>query len=162
MTLDNQVSLDLLGKNIHDVPSAYTSLPDAPSHEDFYTLDKPGKFLGKEYLSIFLSVNEDRIIELIIISLDGFIIDKSFYDALVEKYGEPNGMYKRGEVISQEPEKVYDDGFIIGPVTRSTIEECTFEESPLIIAWNKEDYDIEVWSRNRIFFGKGPYTNTKK
>ncbi len=158
--MNNEVPINLLGKHINEIPNAYTSSEEKSPNGNIYMIDKLEQFLGKPYKTIFITTNEDDIVQSLTIYIDG-IIDKSFYDILLKEYGKPNGIYKKGEVISQKKETVID-GFKVSS-TNSILQDCTFEEHPSIIEWNKEEYDIEViigdktdtFQKTRIIFGKG-------
>ncbi len=159
-TVNGQIPSDILGKHISEISVTYSN-----SGGDMYTIIMSNEYLGKQYNNIYVSTDKKEIVQNFSIYIDE-IIDRQFYDLMIKEYGEPEVIYKAGEIISQEKTKTYDDGLKMQSTT-STLKECTFEESPLFIIWNKEEYDIEVglgnendtFKKTRITFGKGPLTN---
>ncbi|WP_281989797.1 hypothetical protein [Aquimarina aggregata] len=158
----NDIPLDLLGQHISDVPEAYTWSNEKPADGEIYMIDVLDDFLGKPYQKVFIATDSDGLIQNFTIYVDE-IVNQSFFDLMVEEYGKPNSMFKEGDIISQEKTTVKNDFLELQGATVSSIEECTFEESPRYIVWRKEGYDIEViighhldtFTKTKILFGKG-------
>ncbi|MDY8137510.1 hypothetical protein [Aquimarina sp. 2201CG5-10] len=157
--MTNNIPLDLLGRHISEIPEAYSTTEGQSLERDIYMLDVVNDFLGKPYQMIFIATDKNDLIINFTIYIDE-IIDRPFYDSMVEEYGEPDSMYKKGEIISiGEPVKV---DFFESSSTTYELQECTFDESPLTFIWQKEAYDIQViigdkndtFQKSRIIFDK--------
>ncbi|KZS41388.1 hypothetical protein AWE51_22045 [Aquimarina aggregata] len=167
--MPNNDLIDLLGKHINEVPKAYTDTTTIDRKEDVYTLDITDHYFNKPYEMVFLSVDDNLIIKQISFAVNE-TIDQSLYQSMVSAYGEPNIMLKFGELISIDPTVTQNDWFKIENTLTYNIEKCTFDESPFVFGWHKENYDIQVLitdqknqrPRTLIVFGKGILDEYKK
>ena len=74
------------------------------------------------------------------------VIDISFFHLMVEKYGIPNLMFKSDEIIKSTEKHLplEAENEVLVKSTKRTVKECTFEENPLFIIWNRQSYKIDV------------------
>ncbi|WP_281988424.1 hypothetical protein [Aquimarina aggregata] len=167
--MTNNVPLDLLGKHINGVPEAYTLSTTKSDNGIIYMVDVLDYYFGKPYTMVFITADNNDIIQNFAIYVDE-IIDKPFYEEMVAEYGEPNCMFKKGKITSVDTTIAKNDLFESKGRTTYELEECTFDESPVVFGWHKENYDIQViigdesdtFQKTRIIFGKGILANIDK
>ncbi|MCK8521484.1 hypothetical protein M0D21_07890 [Aquimarina sp. D1M17] len=149
------IPLEFIGKHINTVPEAEHYI------EGIYTIDTNDQYLNQPYNMLFLFTDERGIINSVSFYVD-IIIDKSFYLSMVEKHGEPDKMYKKGNKTLLDKTQNNDEFFEAEGYSYD-LQQCNFEESPVFIIWNKPKYNIEViigdtqdsFHKTRIIFGKG-------
>ncbi|GAB1858750.1 hypothetical protein MHTCC0001_35900 [Flavobacteriaceae bacterium MHTCC 0001] len=77
------------------------------------------------------------------------VISRQFYDKFIENYGEPNHTYiieNRKEII-EEPEEE-NDFARNAKKFEGDLREGSFDENPLYIIWEKENYTIRAFLRH--------------
>lgn len=101
---------------------------------------------NKEFLDDILydtvavtSNNQDTIVALNVSF--NHIMDKSFFDKLVKKYGYPQNMWKKNQQLSSESHSALN-GIGTVEITEGTLIECKFQEKPLIIKWQNPKYEM--------------------
>ncbi len=107
------------------------------------------KFLNMSYNCLDINTNKNDIVASISIHFSE-VIDRQFYNTFVEKYGTPDQIYVRSnvKVISEE---VYtsDDDFSSNLKKREgDLIEGTFDEKPLFMIWEKDDFYIQAFLRH--------------
>ncbi|KZS41391.1 hypothetical protein AWE51_22060 [Aquimarina aggregata] len=140
MTTNHSIQ-GLIGTHINEVSNAILIQDESFTSTKLYKINEEKVFLGKSYNSTFITTNKEDLVEEIAISLME-IIDKSFYERMVEVYGVPSLMLG--------PDKSTVD--MIRDRTNATesaqftgnLEDYKFEDKPLYILWEKDHYSIKV------------------
>lgn len=128
-----------LQNNIYLIKEENTFLKKKISYRYDFEKNKIS-FLNKICRNFFIEINNKKIITSIFIATKEKIC-KEIFVKLVEKYGKPVQMLRMG-AIKKVKENVREDY----SATSSVIEaiNCSFEENPVFIKWEKIDYDINI------------------
>jgi len=123
-----------------------------PLEDPFYTSDSYVDFYGMPYNLISIITDDKNMINSITIHFNA-IINKSFYDAFILDYGNPDTTQiidGRDFVGKWTKTNVKDKGEIEHRVRRVTLKmrEGKFEENPLFMIWNKKGYQIKTLSKH--------------
>jgi len=114
-----------------------------------YTLGDDFKFFyGMPYKIISIMTDNKNTITSITIHLLE-VIDSDFYNAFILDYGNPNTVQvvDKPEFIG-EWKKLDKEFNSRGRKVSLIMKEGTFEENPLFMLWNKEDYSIKAFLRH--------------
>ncbi len=117
-----------------------------PLKNPFYTSDNYKWLCGIPYNMISIITDDKNIVTSITIHLHK-LIDSKFYDLFIMDYGDPNTIQVIDgyDFIGKWTEEESEEGF--GSKSRKItfkMKEGTFEENPLFMIWNKENYQIKV------------------
>lgn len=101
------------------------------------------EFFGMKYNKLQLTTDKAKTIEELSIGLSG-IIDKAFYNDMINRYGSPNSILIKDKLISESQSK--NDGEINQSLKKRmfSLKEGKFEDKPLYVLWNKEGYQIRI------------------
>lgn len=148
---------DLLGKNIskakeftgRDFKSNAFKKKDFEvkfySSRDYFKKD----FFGMYYNQIIIHTDNYEVIKSITIYFDK-LIDREFYNSFNKEYGMPKHIQIVENRRMESETLVKDDnGKVIEHLRKNTFDlrEGTFEEKPLYIIWEKENYEIKALLR---------------
>ena len=107
---------------------------------DFYTI--PSKHIS------VITKDDDKTVESITIHFNS-IINRSFYDAFIAHYGEPDKiLIIKNKQLEDEATITDDIGSWQGKKYTIDLREGVFEENPLYIIWEKDDYQIKAFLRH--------------
>ena len=113
------------------------NLYTSDSHHDFYTMS---------YNMISIITDEKNMLKSVTIHFHQ-IIDSNFYDSFIINYGNPDTIQviDRHDFVG-EWTKEEEEERIEHRVRKNTLimREGKFEENPLLIIWNKKDYQIKA------------------
>ncbi|PKV49091.1 hypothetical protein ATE84_1107 [Aquimarina sp. MAR_2010_214] len=130
----------LLYKHIDQIQNAL------PIHEgnhpsiNSYVIKGDYEYLGEQYKDIYISTDKNKIIQNFSFGIIGRM-NRQFYDKMITEYGEPDEITKKDNITTGKPS--ISRG-ITSMESTYTLKECTFEEEPLYIIWNKEGYTVKV------------------
>lgn len=135
-----------LGKNIDTIREKF-SLKESPislfdSHKSFECepFQTQIYFLNRECRRLSTSINEqDTILSIFIATKKK--IDNAVFLILKEQYGHPTSMQKMGTI--EKVEHSEGDGYTATSTVGEAVN-CTFEENPIFIIWEKPDYIIHI------------------
>ncbi|MEK6152906.1 hypothetical protein WIW50_06590 [Flavobacteriaceae bacterium 3-367] len=143
-----------IGKQVSEVENvAYV---DETALGRLYQLEVAhGRFNGKPFHCITLETYNDGIIARVGITFEEKV-DKSLFDLLVEKYGEPSRMLKMGTIIQEEA--IEGNGYI-AKSSKGLAQGCEFEDGPSYIGWRLPNHFVEVQispdsDRTFVYMGK--------
>ncbi len=137
----------LLYKHINEVVDAELLYDESLPYSKVYTVKGEFRFMGEFYQTLYLSTDKNDTIQNFSFAMNR-IVDRSFYDEMVKEYGSPVVMYKSGEIISEDTGHIGGTETNPGILSKSTLairKECSFEEKPTSIIWDKKDYKIKVF-----------------
>ncbi len=137
--MSNPIDIDLLGKNISEIPSAI--LTSEHSERQVFKIIGTFGFHGKSYNDLGIIADPNGKIEWYSIFINE--VDRAFYDAMNEAYGYPTGMYNQDPYLSTTRHETVN-GIRIATVTDVVLKECFFEEKPTTFVWDLENYSIEI------------------
>lgn len=105
------------------------------------------KFYGMSFNCVSLQTDEKEIIEAITVHFSS-VTNRAFYDQMIATYGTPNQIKIIDKRVEISRSKSTDDTFN-QEMSQGIIElrEGTYEENPLYIIWEKENYTITIFSR---------------
>ncbi len=152
MSIANPTPEKYLGQHISNIDSIRHLGGANPANANMYSMNGDFQFMDKAYRRIIFLTDGNGIITSVSISLwEPEVYDKGLYDSFVEKYGNPNRMYKKDETLTENSDdSTRDKDSITSTSYTYSIKDCTFEDGPLFISWKKPEYDIEVhMNRNR-------------
>lgn len=105
---------------------------------------------GINYNTISISSDKNEIIESVTVHFSS-IINKEFYEKLNQIYGLPKEIkvISKREIVSESND---NDTFFSQNMRKSNIElqNGSFEENPLYIIWNKDNFEIIIFTRHNI------------
>ncbi len=137
---------NLLGKPISEIKTSYTFFGEKDIDDKKPYLIGDFTFFGNQIKHGVLFVLDDqKLIEKIRFTAP--VINRTTFDAIVDKYGEPDEMTKKDKVTTFKP--VSSDG-ISATESVFTVIECTFDENPLFIIWKKNHYQIKITIKNEF------------
>lgn len=132
-----------LGKSIIKFKDEYSFLGGFRLNEDLHTIIMEDfVFFGKNFNNLHLYVNEKKNIQSVIFGFPT-IMDTSFYEAMVNKYGKPSEMTKMDQITHYSKSNKSRNG-ITSQEINYTLKDCSFEENPLFIIWNKNGFRMKV------------------
>ncbi|WP_120752407.1 hypothetical protein [Aquimarina sp. BL5] len=131
----------LLYHNIKEIPNTILINNGDNKYINTYSLNGDFNFVDKPYTTLYISTDKDGIIQYFAFGING-VMDKSFYDMMVTKYGAPDEMTNIDEMITITEESKARNG-IKSKESTYTLKKCRFEEKPLYIIWHKKDYKIK-------------------
>ncbi len=132
---------DYLYKHISECP--YTLDEQESYNDDVKSYTAKGKFdfFGRTYHYLKVNTNKNDTIQKFTLGIPG-TINRPMYDQMVAKYGVPDEMTKKDKEIIGKPSTSANR--ITAIESTFTLKVCTFEEDPLFIVWNKEDFIIKI------------------
>jgi hypothetical protein len=135
-----------LGKNINNIKKDVflISSDSISSSNKTYTHDFKNNhvyFLKKKCRALFVGTNKQDIVTSVLLATEKKI-DEEFYLLLVEKYGVSSQMQKMGKV-KKESKKTIREHYSTDITVTEAIN-CSFNESPLNIKWNKSEFTINI------------------
>ncbi|MBG6129062.1 hypothetical protein IWQ47_000246 [Aquimarina sp. EL_43] len=138
--MGSPLNTELIGKHISEIPSAKLNVKEI-SYNSYTITPNTGIYLGKPYQSFSIVTDKNDVIKELSIRMN-HAIDKSFFNRMVEEYGDPFALYKIDEILETKT-SFHEDG---GSSTSSkgSMKKCTFEEDPIFIIWNIKEQSIIV------------------
>lgn len=123
--IGNDVSkLDIVSKEIE------------PSEEEtiktYFVTKQNNRFFPFPIKGGIVHSNEYNLVESIFIDFD-YMFDDTFYTYLVDKYGEPDTMYCKDEILNKKKWKLQND--ITSHEIDVSLKECSFQDNPNLIEW---------------------------
>lgn len=94
----------------------------------------------KKCRSFFISTDLNGIINSIFFGINGEI-DKNIFESMVLEYGKPDKMLKVEKVFEKEEKEGNEYS---STTQRGSLRECTFQENPIFIIWNKPNFEIKI------------------
>ncbi|NMH89824.1 hypothetical protein [Flavivirga algicola] len=107
-------------------------------------------FCGMSYNMLTIMTNEKDTVQSITVHFQK-VIDRQFYDSIVEKYGKPDNIQIiENRQLESESVTEDDEGQVIQTLRKSTfsLKEGSFEERPLYIIWKKESFEVKAFLRH--------------
>ncbi|MCW5515129.1 hypothetical protein [Muriicola sp. Z0-33] len=104
-------------------------------------------FCSRPLKSIVITTKKNDGIESVSFQLEG-LLDVSFYKQMVDRYGKPDLLYKRGEetfreeVITEKSNQITE--------SKGRLVECGFEENPLFIVWASNSFYVQILNKKEI------------
>lgn len=132
---------EYINKPVSEFPYALTEREAYRPNEKSYEIKEDFLFHGQSYSYMIITTTSNDIITEISFGVN-CIFDESLYQKLVKEYGPPDKMLKKDKVTYQGKPSTING--ITSTETQFTVKECTFEENPFKIMWNKERYTIEL------------------
>jgi len=133
---------DMIGMHVRDIPYAAVnySSENESDKKIYWVSGFENEFLSKSYDFMAITTDKNDTIESINIYLGG-VMDRTFYNRLVEKYDSPQSMTKRDQVISSKITII--DSVTTARSTKGTLKECKFKDNPLFIRWDRPKFQME-------------------
>lgn len=131
---------NLLYTHIDQIPNAISIYEEGHPYINSYIVKGNFEYLNKQYSDLYISTDKKGIIQDFSFGIIG-IMDRQFYNKMVAEYGEPDEITKKDNIVTGRPSTSRG---ITSVESTYTLKECTFEEDPLYIIWNKEEYKIKV------------------
>ncbi len=126
----------------------------------YYMFSKKGKiFCGKTFNHLTIKTNNQEIIEDITLYFP-VILDKTFYSSLTNRYGLPSQI-RVADTITRSG-KVHKDELVSYSMDQTTsLKEGNFDDKPIIVLWEKEDYQIRLFFKYEINVSEIEYSLPK-
>ena len=139
----------LIGKRISDLQKEKilysTEIEDGGK---MHTLIGPmDNYCSRPIQSMVITTDNNEIVESVSIQLDGPLNDL-IYERLVDKYGKPDLLYKRGQETFGDS-TLTERGNQISE-SKGRLVECSFEENPLFIVWAKDAFYVQILNKKEI------------
>ncbi|MCC1485526.1 hypothetical protein [Winogradskyella immobilis] len=122
-------------------------------------------FYGLSYDEISIYSEKDDTINLISILLMN-IINRSFFDNMIKKYGNPDVIAVEDELLKESKNENLDE-FKQNIIKREfAMKTVSFQDNPTLIIWKKQDFQINIrlhheYNATRIIFKKPSKFNTQ-
>lgn len=149
---DNKFEL-FLGRNIDELKiEAENKIHNVDNNRhSYFFFDAPLVYLNNSIHVMFFTVDGDEKISEIDIKLTS-LVDKSFYDDLVNLYGEPESiMVSDGVIYEKEIDGITEQNATVRK-TINKVRQGKFDENPTFIIWKKQNFEIELlmkYSQNK-------------
>lgn len=139
---------DILGMNIAKFPKAQEIGPADELGKTMYMLaDSEFTLVGRSLERLFIIIDEDDKVNYVSTGFKG-LIDKNFFESLVEKFGTPRSMVRfDGETV--EETDVGEDGAIFVSISKDG-RPCTFEEEPNLYFWEGSNYSLRITLEEKL------------
>lgn len=133
---------NLIGKNISAI--SHTQLENEYENGGkTYIYHHPFTILGSKYDNLSLYTDSSGVVEDISFFIPG-ILEKSLYSKMVAAWEEPEGIYKINEkTMIHGPTSTSLNG-IQSMKSEGFMKKCTIDDDPLLIIWNKGNFNIRV------------------
>lgn len=143
--MNNNLYEQLLGRNIDELKIETKNKihnVDNNRHSYFF-FDAPLLYLNNGIHVMFITIDGDEKISEIDIKLTS-LVDKSFYDDLVNLYGEPESiMVSDGVIYEKEIDGITEQNATVRK-TINKVRQGKFDENPTFVIWKKQNFEIEL------------------
>lgn len=126
----------------------------------YYLSTKVGyEFYSKTYNNLTVSTNDQDIIKNITIYVNG-IIDKTFYAAFINSYGLPTNIMVIDTIKAPCGTRYSGDGQLgsYSMEQATSLKKGNFEDKPVLLIWDKKDYQIRFFLRYDIKISEIKFT----
>ncbi|MCK8521483.1 hypothetical protein M0D21_07885 [Aquimarina sp. D1M17] len=130
---------DYLYQSIDNFPYELEQRESYSFYSNSYSVEGDFVFMDRMHHLILIETDKNNVIQKFSFILNG-VFDRSLYDKLILKYGEPDQMTKKDQETFNNP--VSSKG-ITAISSSYTLKNCTFEEKPLYVIWNKNSFTVK-------------------
>ena len=125
---------------------------------------KAKDYYGMPYIDLFIKTDKIDKIQSVTIHFRK-TIDRKFYDLFTNDYGEPNSILviDKRNIISESTLRD-DNNKVIQTSRKSELElkEGTFEDKPLYIIWEKDNYEIKALLRHKTGISEITFSSSEE
>jgi len=142
---DNLILYEFLGKKIENLPFNCT-LKSKLEYSYIYELNLKGAFLSVPFNKIRVVSNRRNIItEVSFCFLK--VIDNSIFELYNNKFGYPDNILKPDKIVYNEE---WENEEFKSTKVVSKLKETSFENNPILIKWNKKDYQVRIFLKHEL------------
>ncbi|MBD0850445.1 hypothetical protein [Maribacter arenosus] len=141
LTIQNLSMEEMLGKNITQFSDSFVLLENDDKGNTYLLKDIECGFLSKSIDMIIVKTDTKNVILSVLTDFNR-VIDKEFYDEMVDKFGDPTYIYRVAD--SEQKEIINHENGTQITSQKGKLEKCRFEDKPLFIRWQEKDYQIDL------------------